>query len=74
MPNTMRHSEANRAIQLSDLRQKMSVPTTTHTTAEATLIPRRYVAMRWMETSAASRLARTLVVSSLGSEKLMSES
>jgi hypothetical protein len=74
VPNTMRHSEANKAIQLSDLRQKMSVPTTTHTTAEATLIPSRYVAKRSMETSAASRLARTVAVSCSGSEKPTSES
>jgi hypothetical protein len=40
----MRHSDVKRAIQLSDLRQKMTTPTPAHTIAEGTLSKSRYIA------------------------------
>jgi hypothetical protein len=74
MPNAKRPKPVSRAIQSSDLRQKMATLTTLHTITEVTLIESSYLAYEAMEMPAASRLGRKVARSRSGLPKLISQS
>src|SRR5215212_12077865 len=64
-PNATRPKLVRRAIQSSDLRQKMTTLTMLHTIAEMTPIESSYLANKSMEMPAAFRLVRTVAGSRL---------
>src|SRR5215213_4323931 len=73
-PNAKRPKPVSRAIQSSDLRQKMATLTTLHTITEVTLIASSYLAYESTEMPAVSRLERKVAGSRSRLPKLISQS
>src|SRR5215208_2273144 len=73
-PNATRPKLVRRAIQSSDLRQKMTTLTTLHTIAEVAVNASSYLAYDSTEMPAASRLARAVAGSRSRLAKLVYQS